>query len=1283
MKKLLTLAICALSIGFLQAAPLDVSGFAKSIVITVPSTSIAQGVSLADFPMLVRLSTAIDGFSYSDFQQQGGADLAFLDTRGNVLAHEIDTWNTEGESLVWVKIPAFSRSTRIYMVYGNASYSSSVAATDTWSGFTGVWHMKEASGTVADATGHGLTATPSGMRATYNVGISDGVVGMARQNGGNGGNGYEEKAYLSIPDYDTYNLGDSFTASGFFRVTEAGGWYRLFSRKTSSGGWGQETHSERTKQVYVYGAPGEMPTVDVEGIVGNWIHLAFVYSGSSCKVYANGQLLNTLTITPASDNNAPLSIGCTSGGDDWCLYGDYDEARLCDGELSADRIAADYATATESGFLSYGVAKACTLRFVEPSSFSKFVQITASASAVPSVSGVVEDFPALVRLSEGIDGFHYSDFMTDGADLVFTDADGAVLDSEIDTWNTAGESLVWVKVPFFENGMSLYAYWGTSSASTVAATNTWSDFAGVWHMNESESTVEPDVSGNGLDATPSGDSVADIEKMVSSEGIIGTSRKTQTDYDSSKHNRYVVPAYSLGGTFTVSCWVNEKFDYGWHRIFTCKEGAGDSNGWHIECGGEGSGMATIIGSGSRGFDANIGSLVGHWTHFAFVFKGTEASVYTNGVLCASGAINEATASSTGFAIGGTPLGRERTLEGYFDEVRLGEEALSPARIAADYATVANAAFFSYGTVDVPAADPPAFDAPTIANDAGTLKVSVSMTSGTGTPYVRFVSGSGSTDLALSETAVTGPQSYVVAVPGTLVSGNTYSFAAVGVNTAGGEIVVPGDGSFYLGSLVAAKVSDAAEDGPRAGSFSISRSDSHGDLAVNYTLTGTAVAGTDYEGASSGTITISDGETSASVAIMPKVNAALNADTTVTLSISEGLYGAQASTATMTIVNLAPVARKDFRKRVDFTFPMDFLGEGEVLTNFPALVKLSTAISGFSYSDFQLANGGDMMFTDSRGQVIPSEVDTWDDAGTSLVWVSVPELTKGTVVKMYYGNGANPAGIPVVKWPDYVGVWHMGEASGTAYDSAANGFDAVAVQNARARAEDLVAVADGAIGAGRVNQDGTTFYDVGTYDAEILATARRNYLSASSDIDNGLGSQISFSGWFRTTGGTEWSERMVRKLAPGYNYGWELVRKPTSGSSDTKIGVNVADGGKEFTVPDMRNNWVHLFVSIENAPTGEVDNPYKSVASVYANGVLLGTTAGSTRIHQNDYPLTFGNIDSTTDGYAFYGQYDELRLKRGASPANRAKAEYLTVTDASFVSASGVMSAVGGLILFVR
>lgn len=62
-------------------------------------------MALTDFPALVRLSASIDGFNYADFTDQtDGTDLAFVDADGNLLPHEIDTWNTFGESLVWVKV---------------------------------------------------------------------------------------------------------------------------------------------------------------------------------------------------------------------------------------------------------------------------------------------------------------------------------------------------------------------------------------------------------------------------------------------------------------------------------------------------------------------------------------------------------------------------------------------------------------------------------------------------------------------------------------------------------------------------------------------------------------------------------------------------------------------------------------------------------------------------------------------------------------------------------------------------------------------------------------------------------------------------------------------------------------------------------------------------------------------------------------------------------------------------------------------------------------------------
>jgi len=49
----------------------------------------------------------------------------------------------------------------------------------------------------------------------------------------------------------------------------------------------------------------------------------------------------------------------------------------------------------------------------------------------------------------------------------------------------------------------------------------------------------------------------------------------------------------------------------------------------------------------------------------------------------------------------------------------------------------------------------------------------------------------------------------------------------------------------------------------------------------------------------------------------------------------------------------------------------------------------------SYSDFRLPRGGDLRFTDADGKLIPHEIDTWDEGGTSCVWVKVPTLAAGT------------------------------------------------------------------------------------------------------------------------------------------------------------------------------------------------------------------------------------------------------------------------------------------------
>ncbi len=152
-----------LAISVTVAAVTALSAFAtprKAVDFTVSGYTGAS--TLANFPVLVRISPErISGFSYADCAADG-ADIAFTDANGNALAREIDTWDTTGESLVWVRVPSLANGTVITMTYTDPSVTAQPASqTDgsVWSaGYAGVWHMNSSSPADASASGNDGTA---------------------------------------------------------------------------------------------------------------------------------------------------------------------------------------------------------------------------------------------------------------------------------------------------------------------------------------------------------------------------------------------------------------------------------------------------------------------------------------------------------------------------------------------------------------------------------------------------------------------------------------------------------------------------------------------------------------------------------------------------------------------------------------------------------------------------------------------------------------------------------------------------------------------------------------------------------------------------------------------------------------------------------------------------------------------------------------------------------------------------------------------------------------------
>ena len=130
--------------------------------------------------------------------------------------------------------------------------------------------------------------------------------------------------------------------------------------------------------------------------------------------------------------------------------------------------------------LSALAAAALPLRAATVTDFAKTFTATVPAGLTDEP---LSDFPLLVRLGAGIQGFDYSDFRQNGADILVTDDEGVPLPHELENWDPSGESRLWVQVPSVETGTVVHVYYGTS-ATVTPVPGMWSGYAGVWHLNE-------------------------------------------------------------------------------------------------------------------------------------------------------------------------------------------------------------------------------------------------------------------------------------------------------------------------------------------------------------------------------------------------------------------------------------------------------------------------------------------------------------------------------------------------------------------------------------------------------------------------------------------------------------------------------------------------------------------------------------------------------------------------------------------------------------------------------
>lgn len=272
------------------------------------------------------------------------------------------------------------------------------------------------------------------------------------------------------------------------------------------------------------------------------------------------------------------------------------------------------------------------------------------------------NFPVLIRLNENITGFRYSQFLSGTADLRFTEPNGGELNYEIESWDPAGDSWVWVQVPELTPGMYLDMYWGKAGVAVPAYTTngaTWSDgFAGVWHMTNA---VVKDSTANGYHANY----VNNPQNITPTAGLIGPAQEY-----AGTANSYTTVGVVNFTNLTLSAWV-WCADASRDGMFMCKDGPPALNYGDLYFWQQGANLRMEVFNWGGDVQIPLASAggPGRWIHLAATINGLRHEIYTNGTLAGVWYKAGPGVNNNQFQLAGSMKQTGRHHKGKLDEMR--------------------------------------------------------------------------------------------------------------------------------------------------------------------------------------------------------------------------------------------------------------------------------------------------------------------------------------------------------------------------------------------------------------------------------------------------------------------------------------------------------------------------------------------------------------------------------------------------------------------------------------
>jgi len=346
------------SATFFTRAKTEAGDFASRLRIQFAGYNRAE--TLAGFPALIILGTNLAGFGYSQFASPSGGDLRFSDASGMTLFHEIDEWNTNGSSSIWVQVPTLAGTNDgIWAWWGNPSATNPPVWTTngaTWlPSHELVWHLKQA----------GLPYADSVQRHPATTGIapvptSSGLIGRAQVFNGN-------TAFL---DGGAISLGNGFTLSAWVRVdTNASNIQTIWSSK--NGGYQQDglalylnSYQTRDQKLVLEtgNGIGGISASTAAGLTapGQWHYIAAAVNrtGGTARLYIDGaDRTQSSAIVNDFGNSRDLNLGRFPDGN-YHFLGVLDEVRIAPQTCSSNWIWATWMTvASNSTFASYATVE--------------------------------------------------------------------------------------------------------------------------------------------------------------------------------------------------------------------------------------------------------------------------------------------------------------------------------------------------------------------------------------------------------------------------------------------------------------------------------------------------------------------------------------------------------------------------------------------------------------------------------------------------------------------------------------------------------------------------------------------------------------------------------------------------------------------------------------------------------------------------------------------------------------------------------------------------------------